>query len=350
MDKIHFPYRSGSHCALLHVVAESGAWEKHGLDVDYNWKISSKDAHRDVPTSDIEFVGGNHVSTYGHRARGDSWVYLGQTLNFTNFKLVVKQDSGINSIADLKHKKIGSKGSHPGLNDWIYLKQRGLDVDRDDIELIKQVPDGDLDEHEGQRNQTLDDWVANGLVDAALITPPRSLLAEKRGLKVIDIDPLPMIWFTTVSTSLKFAEQHPDLVNRFLKALMEGIHYFKTQPEQTIKILKERHTNEGIMDEATARTMYKELARILEPKLYPSLQAVSNVYEEAVRQDKDAAKVTPMALWDTHHIRQVDDSGFVTELYKDHPELLISPAAGRAGYAAWDRAFGGAPSLEKASR
>lgn len=346
MDKIHFPYRSGSHCALLHVVAESGSWEKHGLDVDYNWKISSKDAHRDVPTSDIEFVGGNHVSTYGHRARGDSWVYLGQTLNFTNFKLVVKQDSGINSIADLKHKKVGSKGSHPGLNDWIYLKQRGLDEDRDDVELVKQVPDGDLDAHGEERNQSLDDWVANGHVDAALITPPRSLIAAQRGLKVIDIDPLPMIWFTTVSTSLKFAEKHPDIVNRFLKALMEGIHYFKTQPEKTIKILKERHTNEGIMDETMARTMYKELARILEPKLYPSLQAVSNVYEEAVRQDKDAAKVAPMALWDTHAIRQIDDTGFVDQLYKSHPELAVSPAAGKGGYAAWDRAFGGAPSIE----
>ena len=346
MDKIHFPYRSGSHCALLHVVAESGSWEKHGLDVDYNWKISSKDAHRDVPTSDIEFVGGNHVSTYGHRARGDSWVYLGQTLNFTNFKLVVKKDSGINSIADLKHKKVGSKGSHPGLNDWIYLKQRGLDVDKDQVELIKQVPDGQLDDKGDQRNDTLDDWVASGYVDAALITPPRSLLAEKRGLKAIDIDPLPMIWFTTVSSSLKFVEKHPDIVERFLKALMEGIAFFKTQPEKTIKILKERHTNEGVMDEATARTMYVELARILEPKLYPSLQPVSNVYEEAVRQDKDALKVAPMALWNTHHIRKIDDTGFVDQLYKSHPELAVSPAAGRAGYAAWDRAFGGAPSIE----
>src|SRR3954452_9097761 len=36
MDKIAFPYRSSSHLVLLHVVAESGAWEKHGLQVDYD--------------------------------------------------------------------------------------------------------------------------------------------------------------------------------------------------------------------------------------------------------------------------------------------------------------------------
>jgi ABC-type nitrate/sulfonate/bicarbonate transport system substrate-binding protein len=349
MDHINFPYRASAHLALLHVVAESGAWGRQNLDVNYNFKISSTDAHRDIPTGDIEFVGGNHVSTYGHRARGDSWIYLGQTLNFTNFKLVVKPESGINAVEDLHHKTVGSKGSHPGLNDWIYLKQRGLDVDKDQIAMMKQVPDGQMDETVGQRTQSLDDWVASGKIDAAFVTPPRSLMAEKKGLKVIDIDPLPMIWFTTVSSSLRFVEKHPDIVERFLKGLMEGIAYFKTQPEKTIKILKERHTNEGAMDDETAKLMYVELARILEPKLYPSLQAVSNVYEEAVRQDKDALKVSPMALWDTHHIRRIDDQGFVEALYKNHPELTVSPSAGRMGYAAWDRAFGGAPSIEPKS-
>ena len=31
MDKVSFPYRSSSHLTLLHVIAESGAWAKHGL-------------------------------------------------------------------------------------------------------------------------------------------------------------------------------------------------------------------------------------------------------------------------------------------------------------------------------
>ena len=28
--------------------------------------------------------------------------------------------------------------------------------------------------------------------------------------------------------------------------------------------------------------------------------AIENVYEEAVREDKDAGRVNPMALWDLH--------------------------------------------------
>ena len=45
------------------------------------------------------------------------------------------------------------------------------------------------------------------------------------------------------------------------------------------------------------------------------MQAIANVYEEAVRQDKDAKKVNPMELWDLHHLRRLDDRGFVDKLY-----------------------------------
>src|SRR6266700_4543574 len=140
VDKVSFPYRSSTHLNLLHVISESGSWAKHGLDVNYDFGISKTDAHRAVTSGEVEFVGGNHISTYGHRARGDKWVYLGQTLNRVDPKLVVRPDSGINGIGDLRGKRIGTRGHHPGLNDWLLLKQRGLDVDREDIELTREVP------------------------------------------------------------------------------------------------------------------------------------------------------------------------------------------------------------------
>ncbi len=324
MDKISFPYRAASHLVLLHVISESGSWEKHGLDVDYDKRISASEAHRAIPAGDVEFVGGNHVSTYGHRARGDSWVYLGQTLNMVHTKLITRQETDIFKPADLKGKKVGTRGSHPGLNDWLQLKKRGFDVDRGDVELINQLvhKKGSMDA-EGENDPKtkgpppLWTWVRDGVVDAAFVTPPSSLFAEEAGLRVIDIDPLPMIWFTTISTSLEFAAAHPDIVNRFLKGIIEGIHFFKTQPEASIKIIQKRYTKEGQLSEAQARYTYENLAPLLEPKLYPSMAAIANVYEEAKRQDADAAKVNPLALWDLHHVRSVDDSGFVDQLYSD---------------------------------
>jgi len=326
MDKIFFPYRSGGHLVLLHVISESGSWEKHGLDVEYNKHITSSQAHASVLKGEVEFVGGNHVSTYAHRARGDTWVYLGQTLNKLHQRLVVHPDSGIDGITDLRLKKVGTRGSHPNLNDWLYLKQRGLDADRDEVEIVNQLhhQKGAMDpankaDPEGRNLPPLWQLVKDRQIDAAFLSPPNYLLAEQAGLKTIDIEPLPMIWFTTISSSLGFVEKHPDIVDRFLKGVIEGIHFFKTRPEESIKIIQEHYTLEGKLSHEHAAATYRNLAPMLEPKLFPSLAAIENVYQEAIRQDKDALRINPMELWDLHHIRHIDDIGFVKALYNEKP-------------------------------
>ena len=335
MQKISFPYRAATHLNLLHVVSESGSWERHGLDVNYDYQVTKREAHELVAAGEIEFVGGNHVSTYGKRARGDNWVYVGQTLNMVRTKLVVRPDSGINGVADLRGKKVGVRGTHPGLNDWLFLKQNGLDADRGEVELVKKVQGLEnleaATQLEGEqqvkaKRSPLWHWVRDGHVDAALLTAPSHLYAEDGGLKVIDIDPLPMIWFTTISSNLNFVRNNPDIVQRMLKGLIDGVHFFKTEPQKSIDIIMRRYTKEGQLNRHQAAYIYNSLKNDLEPRLYPTMKAIANVYEEAKHEDADAQKVNPMELWDLHHLRQIDDSGYVRELYERKPVPVASDA------------------------
>ncbi len=305
MDKVHFPYRSNSHLSFLYVVGESGSWEKHGLEVEYDNFISSKDAHKNVADGSVEFVGGNHVSTYAARTRGDKWVYLGQTVSNLNHCLVVKADSGISQISDLRGKVVGVRGEHPGLNSWLFLKQNGLDVDKGDIKL-----------HKVAKGANIWEAVRDGQVAATFVTPPADIFAQRAGLKVIAVEPLPMVWFTTMSSGLAFVERHPDIVERFIKGVIEGIAYFKTHREESIRIIEAKYKSEGDLDREAAAHLYDGLAKILEPKPYATIKAVSNVYQLAVRQDKAAEKIEPTALWDYHYLRRIDDSGFIDRLYK----------------------------------
>lgn len=304
MDKIKFPYRSDGHLAFLHVVHESGTWEKHGLEVDYDFFISAQDSHRAVAKGEVEFVSGNHLSPYAARLKGDPWVYVGQTLNLNNHRLVVQPDSGISKIGDLKGKTVAHKGSHPGLNNWLFLKDNGLDVDRGDITMKKW------------RSEDKGSWegVRVGEFDAALVGPPDDLFAKRAGLKVIELPFQPMIWFTTISTSWTFAQKRNDIVERVLKGIAEGTHFYKTRKAETIAILEKKYGPKG-WDKEVVEHVYKELAAILEKKPYPSLAAIRNVFELAKRQDPESVKVNPLSLWDMHYLRQVDDSGFIDKLY-----------------------------------
>lgn len=303
MDKVHFPYRSDSHLPFLHVVGESGAWEKHGLQVEYDYFISADDAHKNVANGSVEFVGGNHVSTYGKRTRGDRWVYLAQSVSLLNHRLVARPEAGISKVADLRGKVIGSRGEHPGLNTWLFLKQNGLDGAVETVRI---------------RSKGEELWAAvrDKKVDAAFVTPPADLFARRAGLKVIDVDFLPMVWFTTVSSGLPFVEKHPDIVDRFLRGIIEGIAYFKTRRNESIKIIQNRYKGEGELDQEAAAHLYEDLAKILQARPYASVQAISNVYEISKKQDPAAEKVEPMSLWNFHYLRRIDDSGFIDNLYK----------------------------------
>ncbi|MFM1816703.1 MAG: hypothetical protein RLZ98_3398 [Pseudomonadota bacterium] len=325
MDHIQFPYRSSSHLALMHVIDSCRAWERNNLKVDYDRVISRGDAHDLVPTGEVEFVSGNHVSTYAARARGDTWAYCGQTVSNNRLSLITREDAGIDKMSDLRGRKFGSRGRHPGLNTWLYLKQSGLNPDEDAVELVHEVriehPDGTKE----VSRKSLLEMVNEGDCDACFIGQPRIEFAKRMGLKVIDIPVQPMIFFMTVSTSIKMVKEKPEVVERVLKSVLEGIAYFKINREKTIKILMERHNKEGQLDRHVAEKLYDDLAPVLEPRLYPSLAAISNVYQEALKQDEkngDAARVHPLALWDFDILRKIDDSGFISNLYKDHPQYL----------------------------
>lgn len=325
MDHIHFPYRSSSHLALMHVINESGAWERNGLKVEFDKIISRGDAHDLVPKGEVEFVSGNHVSTYAARAKGDTWQYLGQTVSKNNLFLITRPDAGINKLEDVRGRKFGNRGRHPGLNTWLYLKQAGLNPDTDQVELVTEVRDESPDGAKKVKGKSLLNMVADSDVDAAFVNQPRTEQARRMGLKVIDIPAQDMIFFMTISSSAKMVAERPDVVKRVLKSVLEGIAYFKIHRDETIKILMQKHNKEGDLDLDIATKVYDDLAPRLEPRLYPSLPAVYNVYQEALKQDEkngDAAKIHPLALWNMNFLREIDDSGFVNSLYKDHPHLL----------------------------
>ena len=76
---------------------------------------------------------------------------------------------------------------------------------------------------------------------------------------------------------------------------------------------------EAIVDKLRARVpesnaTYNSVAK-LSPKPYPDHRAILNAYELCCMKDPKAKELSPMALWDLHYLRELDDSGFIDRLY-----------------------------------
>jgi hypothetical protein len=120
------------------------------------------------------------------------------------------------------------------------------------------------------------------------------IFSARAGLKVIEVPFLPMVWFTTVSSGLPFVEKHPELVDRFLRGICEGIAFFKTHRAESIKIIRHKYKAEGDMDEETATHLYNDLSRILQTVRYPSghRQCLRNFDRTGLNRRKDRAHVS----------------------------------------------------------
>lgn len=299
MDKVRFPYRASGHLALLHIVAESGSWKRQGLSVDYDFYVSPQEAHEMLRSGKAEFISGNHITPYISRAKGDDWTYLGQTAHYVAHSIVVPKSSKIKKLEDLKGRSLavdGKGGPHIWLNAWLILKKNGLDGT---AKLKKTYSKGPV-------------WqaVERGEEEAAFVGRPQDLFARRAGLRVISLPLLPMIVFTTVSTTGKFARENGPLIKRFLKGLADGIKFIKSEKKRALEILNSTLPKErGGGDKEVVQYLYKDLTETLTDTLYPTMDAIANVYAEACRYDPVAKKVNPLELWDFHFLRELRDRG-----------------------------------------
>jgi ABC-type nitrate/sulfonate/bicarbonate transport system substrate-binding protein len=302
-------YRSNSHAPLWLVADKSGSWQQNGLDVDTSPQPVREKAVESLKSGRVDLISGNHHNLYVRNAKnGEDFVHLAQaTNNWTENKLVAR--SGIRSIQDLRGKKIVADRltSHAGLNVWLFLKQEGLDADRGDVELVEL------------RGSSEERWkkVVAGEYDATFVTIPHDNRAAQAGAHVIAGRAIPMIRGVTLTTTMTFVREHAEDVRLLTRGFVDAIHFFITKPEETLEILSE-HARPilKLQSDQEVKTLYDEWAQSLERKPYPALPAIANVFELALRRNPEIAGYNPLALWDTHFVRELDDSGYIDGLYK----------------------------------
>lgn len=286
------------------ITKEAGLFEKNGLDVTMIYVDGGSKATQALMSGDMPIaqVGGN--APVVARLRGADVQLIAGLLNVLAYSMVVAPE--IKKPEDLKGKKLSVSrfGSNSDYATRKILLKWGLKPDVD--VAVLQIPGG-----QPARMAAIQSKVVHGMV----AQPPVTNLARKLNLNIIaEPEDFGGAYPTTpVASRLSYIREKRDTVRKFTRALLEGIHLYKTNKDFSKQVIgKYVKTN----DNDALEDSYQYFSRLVPQKPYPSVDAVKEALAELGEKDPKARAAKPEDFVDLSLIKEFDDNGFIDGLYK----------------------------------
>ena len=288
------------------VAKDSGIFAKYGLDVQVIFFTGGTTAILALVSGDVPIAQISGPGVVNSVLAGSDAVFVAGGMTSLNYVLMGKP--GVKTAEQMKGGTLAISrfGSATDSIARFALRKVGLTPGKD--VTIVQVGSGP------ERLSAL----LTGRVTAAVINPPSSFQAEKRGLAVLaDVAKMGLVFqHTGVVTTKKYIREHTDIVRRYVRAHVESVHKMWTDKESSIKALA-RFMGSGIDRETLERTREDVMTEALYPKKqYPSLEGLKTVLEDIGERDPRAKTFKPEQFVDFTFIKELDQSGFIDGLYK----------------------------------
>jgi len=288
------------------VAKDSGIFAKNGLDVQLIFFTGGTTAILALVSGDVPITQVSGPGLVSSVLGGSDAVFVAGGIISLNYVLMGKP--GVKTIDQLKGGTLAISrfGSATDSIARFALKKVGLSVGKD-VTLI-QVGSGP------ERLSALQ----TGRVTAAVINPPSSFLAEKRGMAVLaDVAQMGLVFqHTGAATTRRYIREHNDIVKRYIRSQVEAVHKMWTDKEATIRALG-KYMGSGLDRETLEKSYENVMHETLYPKLqYPSQEGLKTVIEDLAERDPRAKTMKPEQFVDMSFIRELDQSGFIDGLYK----------------------------------
>jgi ABC-type nitrate/sulfonate/bicarbonate transport system substrate-binding protein len=156
--------------------------------------------------------------------------------------------------------------------------------------------------------------LATGKVQAAMLNSPDNFRAEKAGFYTLVSVRLPYQG-VGVATTRAFIRENPDVVRRYVRSQIEAVHRIKTDRETGIRVLAKYL---ALQDKEILERSYDDASTDdkLPQKQYPTLEGIKKILEPLAETDPKAKAAKPEDFADMRFIKELDESGFIDDLYK----------------------------------
>ena len=295
---VGYPQLSGGSMPLW-VIAKNRLDQRYGVDVKPIYIAGGAILTHSLIAGDVDIAltGGAVV---GAILGGADLTYLGIGLSTYAFTVYAKPDA--KDINDLRGKVFGviTKGASSDHAAIALFKRYGIRYGQD-VKILYFARQGDLLAS-----------LQKGIVSAGVFSSPTTVMAKRLGFKkLVDIAsfkyPYP---HNAIATRKSLIRQNPELIKGFLKAYLASIKIIHEQPEFAKKALADFL---GTKDPEMIDDSYQSLADLFLKVPYMLEEAIRTVL--SFSDNPKAVSANPKDFYDNSLLKELEDSGFVKELY-----------------------------------
>jgi ABC-type nitrate/sulfonate/bicarbonate transport system substrate-binding protein len=301
--RIGYSSISGAYTPIW-VAHDAGYFVKEGLQDDIILIPSGTQLAQVTVAGEIDIGSLNGSSAIAAALQGADLKIIGNSGNKMVFSLFVRPE--IKSVEQLKGKKIGVTrfGSAPDISVRYALRKYNINPDKD-LTLIQL---GFM--------ATVAGGLQGGSIEGGVVSPPTQFAVEKAGFKelinITDMDfAFPNPALVAVGSIIR---SKPDVINRFMRAYVRGMHRARTDPAFTYKSMA-KYTK--IEDAAVLKKAYEfYMSKVLEKAPYINMVGVQNVLDDLVKTVPAAKNAKPEQFVDMHFLDTLEKGGLLKELYQ----------------------------------
>ena len=285
----------------LYIALDQKLFEKYGINVKHvvirggtNVNLAA------LGTDEVQFLYCAADSTIPGMATGRDATLIASPLVGLPYLIIARKE--IRTVQDLKGKIIGISqiGGRAGEIARMVIKNGGLDPDRD----VTYLAVG------GTMSRLA--ALSGGRVHAAPISRGVMPMAEEKGLKVLEVEPIPLI-IDALWTTRKYAEDNPDVIGRVAKAYVAGIAAIVKDKQKALDVLRKYMRT---ADFKTLDSSYEVYVKGLDKVPIPDDKAFQNTLEITYRVAPKLAGIDIKKHLYFAPVQRLKEEGYIDRLYK----------------------------------
>jgi NitT/TauT family transport system substrate-binding protein len=292
-----------ANMAAYWLAKDAKIFEKHGLNVDVVLIESGVTTVQALTAGETQIAMGGGTVAVSSNLAGSDIISIASIESRLPYALLAQKE--IKSIDQLKGKRLAVSrfGSASDLAARLILQRYGLTPDKD-VTLLQT----------GGTSTRLS-ALSKRSIDCTVLTPEFFNVGKKAGFTIL-VDPtqydIPFPQLEVITTRA-FLKAQPDLATRYLRAIIEGIHMVKNNPEPSIRALAKYLK---IDDREALEDVYRLYKEIYPQVPHVSPAAIQTQLTWMAEKDPRAKTAKPEQFIDGSILKEIEKSGFAAKLYQ----------------------------------